>query len=185
MSYDLSVGYEAELLSFVEDDMTFLAMNPNLFVELWAGADFSISTSFFVGHIYLEFVPASYVPFDFQAAWNLEQQDDFCHSISRTRTAMDLDVYLESEVKECTSGLRGYIREDLSYDCVWKNYQPTLPLYTLSFTDDYDETNDIKAWTCSCDVEGDDMYFEEDSGVYDDVVYEGEGIITDEFTDSF
>lgn len=88
-------------------------------------------------------------------------------------------------MKECTSGLRGYIREDLSYDCIWNNYEPTLPLYTLSFTDDYDETNDIKAWTCSGDVEGDDMYFEKDSGVYDEEVYEGEGIITDEFTDSF
>lgn len=65
ITYDISAGYDAELLSFIEDDMLFLAMNPNVFIELWAGFDFSISTSFFVGHIYLEFVPASFVPLDF------------------------------------------------------------------------------------------------------------------------
>jgi len=68
ISYDLSFGYSAELLSFIEDDMTYLAMNPMLFAKLWAGADFRISTSVFVGHIYLEFLPAHFSPFDLQAA---------------------------------------------------------------------------------------------------------------------
>lgn len=65
VSYDLSIGYDAAVLSFKEDEMTFIAVNPTAFIKLWTGIEFSITTSLFVAKIFSEFTPAQFIPLDF------------------------------------------------------------------------------------------------------------------------
>jgi len=68
------------------------------------------------------------------------------------------------------------------YDCVWANYEPTLPVFSMSLTDDYDETRDYRPWKCNGE---DEMMYEDGFDTSGDVIIEGEGIIDDDYTDSF
>lgn len=60
-----------------------------------------------------------------------------------------------------------------------------MPLYSHSFTDDYDKTSDIRPWTCMGPT--DDSIYQDSTGDNQDIVIEGEGIINDDsdFSDSF
>ena len=137
-AYDLALGYTAELLSFVESDQTFLALNPRAFAEAYAEVRAKIHIPIFSAEIQLDLKPFHVAPIDYQAAWNLMEYQDFCQSLSFTREVAQIEVRLATEVYECTTGIYGYLREDKKRDCLWEVYQPMLRAYNRSLFTKYD-----------------------------------------------
>ena len=90
----------------------------------------------------------------------------------------DLDVRIVTQWSECTTGLYSWFKSSESmFDCVWETYEPTLPLYSMKFLNDYDSKKDYRPWLCNNPMdeypggEGDD----------DVIIIEGDGVFNDNF----
>ena len=87
-------------------------------------------------------------PLDFQFAWNLETMSEYCRSVSWFQEVFDLRVDVETHTNECYFGLIGMSSDDSS-DCRWMRYRPHLPIWSTSFVDKWDRSNDYLSWQCS------------------------------------
>ena len=76
---------------------------------------------------------------------------------------------------ECTTGLYAWFIDSSVLDCVWNVYEPTLPLYTMSFFDKYDNAEDWMPWQC---VNKDFSEYPEDTGDDGVIVIQGDGVFT-------
>lgn len=165
-----------ELLSFMERNDTYLAINPIAFGEGYGEVRAKLSTSIFKGEVILDLKPFRVSPADFQAAWNLHNYNDFCYSLSNTREVAQVEVRLATEVYECTTGIAGYLKEDKLKDCVWELYQPMLRAYNRSLLTKYDQSYDYRAWECldeSVSIYPEDEEFDDEV-----IIIEGDGVFS-------
>lgn len=180
-AYDLALGYTAELLSFVESDNTFLALNPIAFAEAYGEVRVKLSTGLFKGEVILDLKPFRVAPVDYQAAWNLNQYNDFCSSLSFTREVAQVEVRLATEIYECATGIYGYLKESKLTDCLWETYEPMLRAYNRSLFTKYDQSYDYQPWEC---VNEQASIFPDDGDFDDVIIIEGDGVFESE-TDAF
>ena len=93
-------------------------------------------------------------PVDYQATWDLDNKQDYCHSVGAVQDVFDLDFHMETRVYECAFGLIGLfyntidieddddklnansataVSGDDALDCSWVRYYPQLPIWGISF----------------------------------------------------
>jgi len=62
----------------------------------------------------------------------------------------DIQVRIESRVKECQYGLYGEYSDNADYqeDCWWRRYTPELPLFELNLFNRADLVYELYPWTC-------------------------------------
>jgi len=60
----------------------------------------------------------------------------------------DLEVKVETRVDECYFGVFGLLNED-PFDCQWRRYYPQIPLFEISFQEEWDITEDYLEWECN------------------------------------
>ena len=158
-------------------------MNPLAFAEAFGEVRVKLATNIFKGDLVIDLKPFRFSPLDYQAAWNVNDRQDFCYSLSNTREVANIEARIATQVYECTTGLYGWLREDSIRDCLWETYEPMLPAYTINSFSKYDKSKDWKQWGC-LNEDGYSQY--PDSGDFDDVIIiEGEGVFQDHQTDSF
>ena len=136
------------LLSFVDNEQTYLAINPSLFTQAWLSLKFGFELPVFKFSFQIEMTPLRLIPFDLQTKWQVGSSD-LCYSVSLVREVFDIRFRLKSEVYECALSLLENIRTGQAEHCLWETYEPTLSLYEKSLLPRFETAFDIVEWRCS------------------------------------
>lgn len=88
-------------------------------------------------HLYLinfefsvDLMPYTFRPFDFTFAIDPMHPRRYCMGFDYFTKGLSLEIYYEQSVKECSIGAFGYFVDDWQ-DCVWRNYNPELPIFEI------------------------------------------------------
>ena len=125
-------------------------MNPNVFVE--AAGHLFVNFRLWLLDIGIRADVNGYKikPVDYQATWDLDTKSHYCHSIGVNHSLFDIQFMIDYRAFECDFGLLGLaIPNEDDYDCRWYRYFPQLPLWEISWMDQWDWGYDYYKWTCN------------------------------------
>ena len=89
-------------------------------------------------------------PVEYQGMWNLNRTEQYCHSLGFLGNALDLEIRLETFVNECYFGPFGFLNIPSDpLDCFRRRYYPNLPIFKVSFMDEWDMLIDYIEWECN------------------------------------
>lgn len=149
---DIYASFQSPAFRITNNDSNWMIVNPHLFGEasIWS----SVTVKLIILEVTLTFklIGFKFSPLDFQVAFDLDSTNRYCSSVGFFQDVFDIRLDISSAAYECHNGIIGTLREGGdSSDCVWRTYQPQLPLWETTLYDKGDSTTDYVAWKCTDD----------------------------------
>ena len=135
-------------LSRNNDD--WLVMNPHVTGELTFETAITLKLWLLDVTFIAKVVGYKFAPVDLQLAWDLNEPNRYCYSVGLFQEVFDVTLEVETLVNECIYGILGLaITDQDTSDCVWRRYQPHLPIWGGGLLSHFDRVRDYVPWTCS------------------------------------
>ena len=94
------------------NDQNWMIFNPSIFGEASVIGSATIKLLYYEFTLSLKFLAFKFTPFDFQLAWDLDNNGRVCNGASLYQEVFDLQLEGSSYVNECYVGVAGFLMAD-------------------------------------------------------------------------
>jgi len=113
------------------DRFNLISANPKFSFQIFGSFGFTLHLGYFEITLTSAAYPFFFTPLDLMFKMDALHPVRNCNGLNYSVTTAMADIKVDTRVNECYFGLLGILTDNDPSDCVWRSYEPELPLYQV------------------------------------------------------